>query len=395
MGVGHAGVHQQHASDGRAQPQAHQLLHKAAARQRANAHLLDQLAKLVFMLVHAGLLKLCGRRLVASLAVGQGRLAGCAMLSVADGSAIGVAPHWCGTGRLPGPRAAHAILISMTPDPNVLRIHGPQVAALPLVLDSPHSGTCMPVDFGSVLRGVDLREGEDCFIDDLYLPATERGIPLLAALFPRTYLDPNRHAGDIDLDLLDAPWPDAYVPSGKARIGKALVWRTLDDGRPIYDRKLTVQELRQRIARCHSPYHQALRGLLDGAYARHGVVYHLNCHSMNAVSGVMGEGGAGQSRADVVLGDRDGTTCAPAFTSFVRDVLAARGYEVKVNDPFKGVELVRAFANPVAGFHSLQLEVNKRLYMDEATLQVHAGFATLQADLMALLDAIADRFARS
>lgn len=279
-------------------------------------------------------------------------------------------------------------------DDTILRIHGPHTAALPLVLDSPHSGTCVPADFGSALPESALREGEDCFIDELYLPAAARGIPLLAAQFPRTYLDPNRHAGDIDTDLLDAPWPDVLVPSGKARIGKALVWRTLDDGRPIYNRKLTVQELRQRIARCHTPYHQALQSLLQAAHAQHGQVFHINCHSMNAVSGSMGEGGAGQPRADVVLGDRDGTTCAPAFTSFVRDHLAALGYAVKVNDPFKGVELVRAFSNPAAGFHSLQLEVNKRLYMDEATLQRHAGFGRLQSHLMGLLEAIAARFAR-
>jgi N-formylglutamate deformylase len=277
---------------------------------------------------------------------------------------------------------------------DVLRIHGPRQAALPLVLDSPHSGTRMPADFGSALPESDLRDGEDCFIDELYLPATERGIPLLAAQFPRTYLDPNRHAGDIDTDLLDAPWPDQLVPSGKARIGKSLVWRTLDDGRPIYNRKLTVQELRQRIARCHAPYHQALQSLLQAAHARHGQVFHINCHSMNAVSGAMGEGGPGQPRADMVLGDRDGTTCAPAFTAFVRETLAARGYDVKVNDPFKGVELVRAYADPAAGFHSLQLEVNKRLYMDQTTLQKHDGFGRLQADLMELLAAIVQRFGR-
>lgn len=276
----------------------------------------------------------------------------------------------------------------------MIRIHGPRQAALPLVLDSPHSGTHMPADFGSALPESDLRDGEDCFIDELYLPAAERGIPLLAAQFPRTYLDPNRHAGDIDPELLDAPWPEALVPSGKARIGKSLVWRTLDDGRPIYNRKLTLQELRQRIARCHAPYHQALQSLLQAAHARHGQVFHINCHSMNAVSGAMGEGGPGQPRADMVLGDRDGTTCAPAFTAFVRDALTARGYDVKVNDPFKGVELVRAYSNPAAGFHSLQLEVNKRLYMDQATLQKHDGFARLQADLMDLLDGIAARFGR-
>jgi len=275
-------------------------------------------------------------------------------------------------------------------DPYV--ILGPAVPALPLVLDSPHSGTEFPADFGAIVSNEALRDGEDCFIDALYRPAAERGIPLLAALFPRTYLDPNRHEGDIDLDLIDGgAWPHAHVPSGKAAIGKALIWRTLDDGRPIYGRKLGVAEVLARITACHRPYHAALRGLLDAAHARFGQVVHINCHSMNAVAGSMGEGGAGTPRADFVLGDRDGTSCAPALTEFVRQRLAARGYDVKVNDPFKGVELVRAYSNPAAGRHSLQIEINKRLYMvDEPSRQPHAGFAPLQRDLMALLGEMAD-----
>ena len=171
-----------------------------------------------------------------------------------------------------------------------------------------------------------------------------------------------------------------------------MVWRLLDDGRPIYDRRLGVVELQQRITHCHQPYHQALRELLDTTHRRFGMVYHLNCHSMDATGGQTGEGGAGQARADRVLGDRDGSTCAPAFTHFVRDTLAGMGFDVAVNHPFKGVELVRAYADPAAGRHSLQLEINKRLYMDEGTLAPHAGVAPLQAQLMALLDAICQRF---
>jgi len=279
-------------------------------------------------------------------------------------------------------------------DDPLLTLHGPALPSHPLVLDSPHSGRHFPADFEAIVDEASLRDGEDCFIDALWQPATTRGIPLLAAGFARTYLDANRHAGDIDLDLVEGgQWPDTYQPSGKARLGKALVWRLLDDGRPIYGRRLTVAELRQRIARCHVPYHQRLRGLLDAAHARFGVVCHINCHSMNEVGGVMGEGGAGRPRADMVLGDRDGTTCAPALTAFVRDTLAGLGYDVAVNDPYKGVELVRAYADPAAGRHSLQLEVNKRLYMDKATLQRHAGFERLQADLMQLVDALCARLA--
>ncbi len=279
----------------------------------------------------------------------------------------------------------------MTDD--VLTVYGPAQADRPLVLDSPHSGRRMPDDFNAVLAAEDLRDGEDCFIDELFRPAQARGIPLLAAMFPRTYIDANRHEGDIDPDLLDAPWPDLLRPSGKARLGKALIWRTLDDGRPIYARRLGVDEVRRRIAGYHRPYHATLRALLDAAHARFGFVQHINCHSMNAVSGAMGEGGAGVARADFVLGDRDGTTCAPEFTAFVRERLSTLGYEVKVNDPFKGVELVRAYADPAAGRHSLQLEINKRVYMHDTRREPNAHFPVLQAQLMRVLDDIHDHFA--
>ncbi|MEO8544237.1 MAG: N-formylglutamate amidohydrolase [Betaproteobacteria bacterium] len=276
---------------------------------------------------------------------------------------------------------------------DILIVHGPRAPETPLVLDSPHSGYRFPADFGAVADTSALRDGEDCFIDTLYMPATERGVPLLAAQFPRTYLDPNRHAADIDLELLqDGVWPHDHVPSGKGRLGKALIWRLVGEGQPIYDRKLSVDEVCERVRRYHQPYHQALRALIDAAHAAFGVSVHLNCHSMNAISGSMGVAGPGVTHADIVLGDRDGSTCHPALTAFVRDMLTTRGYEVKVNDPFKGVELVRAYSDPAAGRHSLQIEVNKRLYMDEATRQPHAGFAHLQADLLDLVDALRSRY---
>ncbi len=264
-------------------------------------------------------------------------------------------------------------------------------ALTPLVLDSPHSGAQFPADFDAIVSEFDLRDGEDCFVDELFLPVTARGVPLLAAQFPRTYLDANRHAGDIDLELMEGGrWPHPHVPSGKARIGKALIWRTLDDGRPIYGRKLTVDEVVGRIERCHAPYHRALAQLMDDTQARFGQVFHINCHSMPNVGGKMGEGRGGQARADFVLGDRDGSTCEPGFTTFVADALSEFGYEVAINDPYKGVELVRAHSEPARGRHSLQLEINKRLYMDEATRTRHAGFDALRRDLATLIDAVLD-----
>jgi N-formylglutamate amidohydrolase len=261
--------------------------------------------------------------------------------------------------------------------------------AVALVLDSPHSGHDFPADFDAIVSEAELRESEDTYVDELYAAAHEIGAPLLAATFPRTYLDPNRHAGDVDLDLIEGQWPWEYRPSGKGRIGKALVWRTLEDGRPIYAHKLTPDTVRGRIQRFHTPYHQKLKSLLDETHRKFGKVYHINCHSMRAVAGKQSDDGAGAVRADFVLGDRDGTTCDLRFRELVFQVLAGMGYSVKVNDPYKGVELVRAFSSPKAGRHSLQIEINKKLYMaDDGSLKKGAGFAQLQKNLGELLKAL-------
>jgi N-formylglutamate deformylase len=253
------------------------------------------------------------------------------------------------------------------------------------VLDSPHSGCFFPGDFGAAVSELDLRDGEDCYVDELYAAGPEMGVPLLAALWPRTYLDPNRNAGDVDLDLIEGKWAGEYRPSGKAKVGKALIWRTLEDGRAIYAGKLSPDVVRKRLEGFHSPYHEAIQNLLNETHSKFGRVYHINCHSMRAVAGKQSEDGAGSVRADFVLGDRDGTTCEPAFTEFVRSALAGMGYRVKVNDPYKGVELVRAYSNPKAERHSLQIEISKGLYMDEKTLAKTAGFPLLQQNLSRLL----------
>jgi N-formylglutamate deformylase len=276
-----------------------------------------------------------------------------------------------------------------------VEIRGPAVPALPLVLDSPHSGRRFPDDFDAVVSETDLREGEDCFVDELFAAGPDMGAPLLAALWPRTYLDPNRHAGDVDLDLIEGNWPGEYRPSGKAKVGKALIWRTLENGRPIYARKLTPETVRKRIERFHAPYHFAIQNLIQETQKKFGKAYHINCHSMRSVAGKQSEDREGNARAEFVLGDRDGTSCDPAFTEFVRAVLAGMGYQVKVNDPYKGVELVRAYSDPRAGRHSLQIEINKRLYMDERTLQRNKGFHSLRLSLAELLKEISEYIQKS
>jgi N-formylglutamate deformylase len=186
----------------------------------------------------------------------------------------------------------------------------PAIAALPIVVDSPHSGTDYPADFGSVLQGLALRQGEDTFVHDLWGSAPRHGATLLAANFPRAYIDPNRSLVDIDAALLAGPWPGPVTPGRKTEIGIGLVWRLMD-GRPIYDRRLPVAEVQGRIDRCWRPYHAALDTALAAAAALGGPRWHLNVHSMPDES-YRRLGLPEKPLADFVLGNLDGSTCDEA-----------------------------------------------------------------------------------
>ena len=269
----------------------------------------------------------------------------------------------------------------------VLR-HDPIRAAIPLVLDSPHSGTAYPKDFEYAAPLALVRQAEDTHVAQLYGAAPEVGATLIEALFPRAYIDPNRHLSDIDPQLLADAWPDAVTPSRKSELGIGLVWRLARGGVPMYARKLSVAEVRRRIAECYEPYHSALSAAIDATHRAFGAAWHINCHSMPAVGDAMSDD-PGRARADFVLGDRDGSTCEPEFTAFVAKTLEGMGYDVAINDPYKGVELVRKHGRPAERRHSLQIEVNRRLYMDETTLMKHDGFAPLQANLARLLHELA------
>uniref|UniRef100_C5CRD2 N-formylglutamate amidohydrolase n=1 Tax=Variovorax paradoxus (strain S110) TaxID=543728 RepID=C5CRD2_VARPS len=260
----------------------------------------------------------------------------------------------------------------------------------PLVLDSPHSGTVYPEDFRPACDLTTLRRAEDTHVEKLYAFAPEMGAAWIEAHFPRSYLDANRDTTELDTALLDGPWTEPLSADprvlAKVRLGKGLVWKLTDEGLPIYDRLLTVDEVRARIDNCWRPYHAAVAEAIDAAHARHGYSIHINCHSMPAVAGSHATDFPGLVHADFVIGDRDGSTADPALSQRICAHLRARGYSVDYNHPYKGVELVRRHGRPAGHRHSIQVEVNRKLYMDEATLALdEAGAARLRQDLQSMV----------
>ena len=258
--------------------------------------------------------------------------------------------------------------------------------SVPLVVDSPHSGRAYPEDFGHAAPLALLRRAEDAFVDDLFESAPRHGAGFLKALFPRSYVDPNRHEGELDPEMLDGVWPNAVDKSERTEMGLGLIRRLIRGNVPVYDRKLPIAEVAGRIARYHRPYHDELETMLAEAHRRSGAVWHVNAHSMKALGRKRGKE---IPRDDFVLGDLEGESCDPEFTDFVAATLRGFGYTVRLNHPFKGAALVQRFGRPEEGRHSLQIEVNRGLYMDEDRIEKTSGFDLLRHDIDRLLAAIA------
>ena len=285
-----------------------------------------------------------------------------------------------------------ADFLQARPDEPVL-LHPPLGEALPLVCDSPHSGTAYPADFGHAVPMSLLRRGEDTHVATLWDRWPQFGATLIEATFPRTYIDPNRNESDLDPAQIEGEWPIALSPSIKTQQGLGLIWQRISkDGvaTPLYERKRTVAELEQRIARYWRPYHAVLAQAIDASVARFGGVWHLNLHSMpNDVYQRLGRIDA-PPLADFVLGDRDGTTCAPEFIRLIGETLAGFGYSVAYNEPYKGVELIGRIGQPQLNRHSLQIEIRRPVYMNEDTREPNAGFAPLQQHFRQLMAVVAD-----
>jgi len=241
----------------------------------------------------------------------------------------------------------------------------------PFVFASPHSGDLYPADMGAAadLDPESLRSAEDALVDRLIAPGLEGGAALLLARLGRAWVDLNRDPEDLDPMLIEGL--EGRTPSPRAAAGYGVIPRLTGDGRPIYGRRLGREEAAARIALTHAPYHAALDELMRAAQARHGEAVLIDWHSMPARA-TQGAGGA--RGPDVVLGDRHGSSCAADLTRRLRRGFEALGWRVALNQPYSGGWTTQRWGRPAEGFHAIQIELNRALYLDEATLEPGRGW---------------------
>ena len=275
---------------------------------------------------------------------------------------------------------AAAITAELTPGFAVVE---PVEQLAPFVFCSPHSGRTYPSVLleASRLDAHALRKSEDCYVDELFAGVAGLGAPLLAAHFPRAYLDVNREPFELDPELFGTLLPTfANGQSMRVAGGLGTIARIVADGEEIYREPPSIDAAMQRIERLYRPFHAALDGLIQRTHARFGIAILIDCHSMP--SAAMGQ--SSQARPDFVIGDRFGASCEPRLTRLVRDQLSRAGYQVLLNRPYAGGFITEHYGRPAQGIHALQIEINRALYLNERSLVPTLGFKKLQIDLMSL-----------
>jgi N-formylglutamate amidohydrolase len=275
-------------------------------------------------------------------------------------------------------------------DPPITLV-APRVQAAPFVFSSPHSGRIYTEQFleQSRLDAHTLRKSEDCYVDELLASVAAFGVPMIAARFPRAYVDVNREPYELDPDLFEGPLPPfANTQSVRVVGGLGTIARIVSDNEDIYHGRLPVGVALERIERLYKPFHTALAGLLEETRRRFGIAILIDCHSMPSSPA----GQPASSRPDFVLGDRFGASCDIKLTRFLKEALASTGHEVHVNRPYAGGFITEHYGRPGRGFHALQIEINRALYLDESSFARSKGFDALAATLSGVFERLVDEF---
>ncbi len=265
----------------------------------------------------------------------------------------------------------------------------PETTHTPLLVDVSRSGREYPKEYRSPLPFTTVHDNVSMYVEDLWAGTPAAGGTLLFCSFPNTWVDVNRNESDMDPAVVDGVWPAPLKPTARTLEGLGLIKTKSRYGEPFQERPLTVAEIEERLALYYRPYHAELKRLVDATYGRFGVLRQISCHCMSAV-GAPTHPDAGKPRADFCISDLKGKTSSRQTMDLIVDTLKSLGYSVSVNEPYVGNELIGRHGDPARGIDSVQVEINKKLFMDTKTFRRTAGFDKIKSDLDRLLRVVAE-----
>ena len=247
------------------------------------------------------------------------------------------------------------------------RVERPERQTLPIVVDVPHAGEWIPDEVSGemTVHTQTLKRDLDLYVDQIWQDAPSCGATLVASNVSRYVVDLNRAGDDVSPETVVGAerqdQPGYYQDRG-------VVWRTTTDGTPVMATPMTPQAFERRIATFWAPYHAALAAEIERVREQFGFCLLVDGHSMPSL-GRAGHTDPGARRADIVPGDIDGAACDPEVTRIVTEHFRDCTYSVRPNRPYKGGWITRNYGRPATGVHAIQIEVNRDLYMDEASFE--------------------------
>lgn len=267
-------------------------------------------------------------------------------------------------------------------------VYRPERLTSPVVFASPHSGRDYPWSFlrHTVLDQHTIRSSEDAYVDRLFDCAPDYGAPFLKAGAPRAFVDLNRAAEEMDPALVEGVRRVGHNP--RVASGLGVVPRVVANGRSIYRGKLPLAEAERRLDGYWRPYHQRLQQLLDEAKMGFGQAVLIDCHSMphEAAEGAARSGGV---RPEIVLGDRFGASADPGLVDRIEAAFTRAGLVVVRNTPFAGAYIAQHYGRPSRAQHTVQIEIDRAIYMDEREIRPNANFHAFRKLLRGVIAEIA------
>lgn len=262
---------------------------------------------------------------------------------------------------------------------SVLDFKAPEHGRTPVIVEVPHAGLSIPEPLrDEILVNIEtMRRDADLYVDELCTYAPDAGAALLTARISRYVVDLNRAPDDVELG------PPDDGPGGRIGQPRGVVWRVTTDGRPALRNALDAAGINQRLSLYHAPYHTRLCEELEATRQAFGYVVLVAGHSMPSAvrRGVRDI----ERRADIVPGSLGGTSCDPRVVELVDQHFRAAGLSVRHDDPYKGGFTTAHYGRPAQKQHAIQIEINRALYMDEATCTPRQeNFARLQVLLREL-----------
>ncbi|QPZ89655.1 MULTISPECIES: N-formylglutamate amidohydrolase [Thioclava] len=266
------------------------------------------------------------------------------------------------------------------------RLVRPKALRTAAVFASPHSGAQYPhsLQERAVLDMLRLRSSEDAFVDELLADVPRFGAPLLCAQYPRAWVDLNRAEDELDSALIAGL--DRAHPGPRVAAGLGVIPRVVSGARAIYRGKIPMIEAEARINHVWRPYHAQLEALMAEAHGAFGQAILLDMHSMPSEALAT----TGPRRAEIVLGDRYGTSADREIVREIELIFEGEGLNVARNSPFAGAYITQRYGHPREGYHAIQIEIDRALYMDQHRIAPNENFNAFAALMSRVARQIAD-----